>query len=205
MTGLIQGLKLLPNKGTAGTAVVLKGAGVDAATSVNFGSQEVAPEVKSPTEVVAEAPTGSGTVPVTVSTPEGSTHETPSDQFTYTPVARGGRGHQSAPAAARLRLRCGHDVRSGALGPCGPVDGAQARRDGARRRHSWRSTSGPARRCVALWVGSQVVGSTTLSMRAVFVVVIVLAVLVFAMAIALAWLNGGLRPLTGHRRRANRA
>jgi hypothetical protein len=41
----------------------------------------------------------------------------------------------------------------------------------------------------ALWVGSQVVGTTTLSMKAVFVVVIVLAVLVFAMAVALAWLN----------------
>jgi hypothetical protein len=41
--------------------------------------------MKSPTEVVAEAPAGSGTVPVTVSTSEGTTHETPSDQFTYTP------------------------------------------------------------------------------------------------------------------------
>jgi hypothetical protein len=42
---------------------------------------------------------------------------------------------------------------------------------------------------IALWVGSQVVGRTTLSMGAVFVVVIVLAVLLFSMAIALAWLN----------------
>jgi hypothetical protein len=41
----------------------------------------------------------------------------------------------------------------------------------------------------ALWVGSQVVGKTVLSMEAVFVVVIVLAVLVFAMVMALAWLN----------------
>jgi hypothetical protein len=41
----------------------------------------------------------------------------------------------------------------------------------------------------ALWVGSQVVGQTVLSMKAVFVVVIVLAVLVFSMAMALAWLN----------------
>ncbi len=40
---------------------------------------------------------------------------------------------------------------------------------------------------IALWVGSQVVGETVLSMKAVFVVVIVLAVLVFSMAIALAW------------------
>jgi len=51
---------------------------------------------------------------------------------------------------------------------------------------------------LALWVGSQVVGQTTLSMKAVFVVVIVLAVLVFGMAFALAWLNGTYDRLTGH-------
>lgn len=50
---------------------------------------------------------------------------------------------------------------------------------------------------LALWVGSQVVGKTTLSMQAVFVVVIVLAVLVFTMAIALAWLNSAYDHLTG--------
>lgn len=85
VTGLIQGLGLSPSKGAAGTDVILDGAGIDAAKSVNFGSEQVEPEVKSPTEIVAEAPAGSGTVPVTVSTPEGSTHETPSDQFTYSP------------------------------------------------------------------------------------------------------------------------
>jgi hypothetical protein len=42
---------------------------------------------------------------------------------------------------------------------------------------------------VALWVGSQVVGKSVLSMTAVFVVVAVLAVLVFSMALGLAWLN----------------
>ena len=50
---------------------------------------------------------------------------------------------------------------------------------------------------LALWVGSQVVGETVLSMRAVFVVVIVLAVLVFTIAVALAWLNGAYDRLTG--------
>jgi hypothetical protein len=50
---------------------------------------------------------------------------------------------------------------------------------------------------LALWIGSQVVGETVLSMRAVFVVVIVLAVLVFTMAVALAWLNGAYDRLTG--------
>ena len=50
---------------------------------------------------------------------------------------------------------------------------------------------------IALWVGSQVVGETVLSMQAVFVVVIVLAVLVFSMAIALAWLNSTYDRLSG--------
>jgi hypothetical protein len=50
---------------------------------------------------------------------------------------------------------------------------------------------------IALWVGSQVVGQTTLSMEAVFVVVIVLAVLVFSMAMALAWLSARYDRLTG--------
>lgn len=50
---------------------------------------------------------------------------------------------------------------------------------------------------IALWVGSQVVGETVLSMQAVFVVVIVLAVLVFTMAICLAWLNATYDRLTG--------
>jgi hypothetical protein len=49
----------------------------------------------------------------------------------------------------------------------------------------------------ALWVGSRLVGQTTLSMQAVFVVVIVLAVLVFTMAMGLAWLNSAYDNLTG--------
>jgi hypothetical protein len=49
----------------------------------------------------------------------------------------------------------------------------------------------------ALWVGSRLVGRTTLSMQAVFVVVIVLAVLVFTMAMALAWLSSAYDELTG--------
>jgi len=50
---------------------------------------------------------------------------------------------------------------------------------------------------IALWVGSQVVGQTVLSMQAVFVVVIVLAVLVFSMAMGLAWLNAEYDRITG--------
>ncbi len=50
---------------------------------------------------------------------------------------------------------------------------------------------------LALWIGSQVVGTTTLSMGAVGVVVVVLAVLVVAMAFALVWLNNTYADITG--------
>jgi uncharacterized protein YukE len=85
VTGLIAGLKLAPTKGAAGTAMVVKAPGIGEATTVNFGSTEVTPEVKSSGEVVAQAPEGSGTVPITVSTEDGTTHETPEAQFTYSP------------------------------------------------------------------------------------------------------------------------
>jgi hypothetical protein len=53
---------------------------------------------------------------------------------------------------------------------------------------------------LALWVGSLAVGRQTLSMAAVGIVVIVLAVLVFAMALLLTWLNNVYDELTGRQR-----
>lgn len=50
---------------------------------------------------------------------------------------------------------------------------------------------------LALWVGARVSGQTVLSMTAVFAVVIVLAVLVFAMGVAIAWLNNRYDELIG--------
>ena len=50
---------------------------------------------------------------------------------------------------------------------------------------------------IALWVGSQVVGKSVLSMEAVIVVVVVLAVLVFSMSMALAWLSSEYDRLSG--------
>ena len=57
---------------------------------------------------------------------------------------------------------------------------------------------------LALWVGSQVVGGNTLSMGAVFVVVIVLALLVFPAAACLTRLNNSYDELTGRSRGDNR-
>jgi hypothetical protein len=50
---------------------------------------------------------------------------------------------------------------------------------------------------LALWIGSQVVGHTALSMAAVFVVVLSLALLVVPMVLALSWLNTSYNALTG--------
>ncbi len=58
---------------------------------------------------------------------------------------------------------------------------------------------------LALWIGSQVVGQRTLSMGAVGLVVVVLAVLVFAFAVALTWLNNVYDELTGRPRTERRA
>jgi hypothetical protein len=58
---------------------------------------------------------------------------------------------------------------------------------------------------LALWVGSQVVGQRTLSMAAVGVVIVVLAVSVFVLAVALAWLNNTYDELIGRPRAERRA
>jgi hypothetical protein len=50
---------------------------------------------------------------------------------------------------------------------------------------------------LALWVGSKVVGRQTLSMQAVFVVVIVLAALLYPMTVALTRLNAAYDRLVG--------
>lgn len=57
---------------------------------------------------------------------------------------------------------------------------------------------------LALWVGSRVVGQQSLSMGAVFAVLVVLGVLVAAMATALTWLSDRYDRLTGRRVSARR-
>ncbi len=53
---------------------------------------------------------------------------------------------------------------------------------------------------LALWVGSQVGDQSVLTMKAVFVVLLVLAVLVVPMAVALTWLNNAYDELIGRPR-----
>jgi hypothetical protein len=56
----------------------------------------------------------------------------------------------------------------------------------------------------ALWVGSQFVGENRLSMTAVGIVVVTLAILLFSMSVALVRLNDAYRRITGHPLRENR-
>jgi len=58
---------------------------------------------------------------------------------------------------------------------------------------------------LALWVGSRVVGQSTLSMAAVGIVLVVLAVEVFVLAVALTWLNNIYDELTGRQRAERRS
>jgi hypothetical protein len=58
---------------------------------------------------------------------------------------------------------------------------------------------------LALWVGSQVVDKRALSMAAVGVVVVVLAVVEFFLAVALTWLNNVYDEITGRPRVERRA
>ena len=57
---------------------------------------------------------------------------------------------------------------------------------------------------LAVWVGSQVVGDSGLSMTAVFVVIVVLAASCIGLAVALTWLSARYDELTGRPAEARR-
>ncbi|TQF07954.1 cell surface receptor IPT/TIG domain-containing protein [Kitasatospora acidiphila] len=72
----------LAGPSSGGTAVTLSGTGLSGTTAVSFGGTPAAFTVVSDTSVVATAPAGSGTVPVTVTTPGGT-----SNSLAYTYIA----------------------------------------------------------------------------------------------------------------------
>ncbi|MBF6340968.1 IPT/TIG domain-containing protein [Nocardia abscessus] len=77
---------IFPNSGpaTGGTLVVLVGTGFSGATAVNFGATPATFFIGvSSTLIIAIAPPGTGTVPVTVTTPAGTSPGVP---FTYVSV-----------------------------------------------------------------------------------------------------------------------
>jgi hypothetical protein len=80
-----------PGKGpaTGGTIVTITGTGFSGSVSVQFGTTPApAVTVNSSTQITATSPPGSGTAPVTVSTP-GGTSATGAAQFDYLPAVTG--------------------------------------------------------------------------------------------------------------------
>jgi hypothetical protein len=79
--------RVVPNFGpaTGGTEVAITGTGFTTATAVDFGFAGTSFIVKSDTKITAVTPAGTGTVDVTVTTPEGISAVTSADQFTYVP------------------------------------------------------------------------------------------------------------------------
>lgn len=76
-----------PASGAAGKVITVTGTGIVPGVTAAFGA---APAVKvtrvSSTELKATVPAGSGTVPVTITTPGGTSTASSADQFTYTTV-----------------------------------------------------------------------------------------------------------------------
>ena len=75
-----------PDVGTAGTEVTISGSGFTKVTAVDFGTTPAASYVvnRRPKTITAEAPSGSGTVDVTVTTSKGTSTVSSVDEFTYT-------------------------------------------------------------------------------------------------------------------------
>jgi IPT/TIG domain len=68
-------------------SVLIKGRGFTGATAVDFGATSaVSFTVRSSTRIIANDPHGTGTVNVTVTTPESTSPATPADEFTYTGI-----------------------------------------------------------------------------------------------------------------------
>jgi YVTN family beta-propeller protein len=76
-----------PTSGPAdgGTRVNIFGTDFTGTTVIDFGTSSSTPfTVLSDTQISATAPSGTGTVDVTVTTPAGTSATSPSDQYTYT-------------------------------------------------------------------------------------------------------------------------
>jgi len=89
--GVLSVTSVTPTSGidTGGTTVTITGSDFTGATAVTFGSANAAVfTVDSDTEITATAPypRSNGTVDVSVTTPDGTSPVTPSDQFTYLPA-----------------------------------------------------------------------------------------------------------------------
>jgi Regulator of chromosome condensation (RCC1) repeat/Subtilase family/IPT/TIG domain len=137
---------LLPASGPAagGTRVRIVGANLLEATAVDFGAAAASEyEVRSDDEIVAVSPPGSGTVAVTVTTPQGTSSTEAEDEYTYEGppvVLTGAATHVEANAAtltatvdpqgqnvSECRFEYGTTPAYGQSVPCTPAPGAGVR------------------------------------------------------------------------------
>ena len=116
---------LNPATGAAGTSVAVTGTNFTGATAVNFGTTPATSyTVSSATSITAVSPVGTGTVDVTVVTPNGTSATVAADQFTY-PSASGtplngfvvsGTGSSAVGLSASVQL---YAAGTAAYGPVG--------------------------------------------------------------------------------------
>jgi alpha-tubulin suppressor-like RCC1 family protein len=95
-----------PSQGLSGggTSVTITGTELTGVTAVRFGSANASTyTVESATTITAVSPPGSGTVDVTVTTPEGTSPTNPADQFTYSLTGAATRAAPQQPSTTRLR------------------------------------------------------------------------------------------------------
>ena len=79
---------LSPNSGTDGTGVIVSGTDFTSVSAVTFGATPATSfAIINSTTLIAIAPTGAGTVDVTVTTPGGTSAISVADQFTYTSIS----------------------------------------------------------------------------------------------------------------------
>ncbi|MGO9490268.1 MAG: IPT/TIG domain-containing protein [Solirubrobacteraceae bacterium] len=96
-----------PNRGpgAGGTKVTIQGHGLGDVTAVHFGANAASSfEILSDSELTATSPSGSGVVDITVTTPEGASHVSQADQFTYEASSVTGVSPATGPAAGGTRV-----------------------------------------------------------------------------------------------------
>jgi large repetitive protein len=97
----VQSISPASGPATGGTWVIIKGTGLDSATSVAFGTVGAEFYQLSGTEIEALSPPGTGTKHITVSTAfGGTTPATPADEFTYASTAAAITGAKSQVVTA---------------------------------------------------------------------------------------------------------
>ncbi len=72
--------------GSGGTPVIITGTNFTGATAVKFGSVNASFALESATQITAASPPGTGTVDITVTTPDGTSVLSSADRFTYGPT-----------------------------------------------------------------------------------------------------------------------